>query len=77
MGIEQDRSGLVEIQSGISGRMGRTQGVQTNYFVRENHESVIGKKRMFFGGTSSKVLTAIFENQGSILQVTQASIYLT
>ena len=36
-GIEQDRSGLVEIQTGISGRM----GVQTNYFVRENHESVI------------------------------------
>ena len=29
------------IQTGISGRMGRTQRVQTNYFVRENHESVI------------------------------------
>ena len=36
-GLEEDRSGLVEIQTGISGLM----GVQTNYFVCENHESVI------------------------------------
>ena len=40
-GTERDRSGLVQIQSRISGRMECTQGVQTNYFVRKNHESVI------------------------------------
>ena len=66
-GIERDRSGLVK----ISGRMERTQAVQANYFVRENHELVIWKKRMFFGRTSSEVLTAIFlpGKQGSILHL--------
>ena len=34
---EQDRSGLLEIQTVISGQM----DFQTNYFVHENHESVI------------------------------------
>ena len=41
-GIEQDRSGLVEIQTGISGRL----GVQTNYF--KSLISNLKEKKGFF-----------------------------
>ena len=61
------------------------------FFINLNHESVIWKKRMFFGGTSSKVLTVVLWESRAwnfvlvscsfkaymILRVTQGSIYLT
>ena len=42
---------------------------QVNYFVCENHELVIWKKRMFFGSASSEVLTAIFWEARAILHL--------